>query len=79
MNDIKVANPTYNCFLICLEIGSRGFLSKDNKAQINRILSIVKVRKSKPVYIECSKLALLGSYAIYNARFEPNWVTLTDL
>ena len=54
-----------NTSLVCFEIGSRGLITQDNVA---RIRSILKFKKQ--ISRDISKLALLGSYAIWNSRKE---------
>ena len=71
-SDIK--KKGFKCQLICFEVGSRGHLTKDNKGSIRNLLKFVrKGKQQKQLCQELSKLALVTSYGIYNARNEPQW------
>ena len=62
------------CHLHTLEIGTRGYISPRNRGTITHLCKIAGERKVKEVLSNCSKQALLGSKAIYNARNRPDWV-----
>ena len=64
----------YNVDLICLEVGSRGLINKDNKSQIRQIASLVGEKRTRSLWRDISRIALLSSYAIFNARHESKWV-----
>jgi hypothetical protein len=65
----------YKCVLSCIEIGSRGFISQDNKNRLCAIFKSVGSKKAcKKLFYDISKTTLLCSYAIWNARHEPSWV-----
>ena len=57
-----------NTSLVCFEIGSRGLITQDNVARIRSILKFKGVSFKKQISRDISKLALLGSYAIWNSR-----------
>ena len=61
------------CHLHTLEIGTRGYISPRNRGTITHLCKIAGERKVKEVLSNCSKQALLGSKAIYNARNSPDW------
>ena len=61
------------CHLHTLEIGTRGYISPRNRGTITHLCKIAGERKVKEVLGNCSKQALLGSKAIYNARNSPDW------
>ena len=64
----------YDVTLICLEIGSRGFVSQDNEARLKMLLSVIDSPvKFKKVRHSLSKLATISSFVIYSAKNEPNW------
>ena len=66
----------YKCQLICFEIGSRGLVTRNNKKKLAEITRFAKnggKMKMKCHYQQISKLAVLTSYSIYNARREPEW------
>ena len=63
------------CRLICFEVGSRGLITKDNKNRLSEILHFVnKKEKMKCHFQNISKMSILASYAIYNARKDPEWL-----
>ena len=64
----------YIADLICLEVGSRGLINKDNKSQIRQIASLVGEKRTRSLWRDISRIALLSSYAIFNARHESKWV-----
>ena len=78
LNRDIIAN-NYESHLICFEVGSRGVVTKENKQQIKNIFYLVGSRKCKDVTLTMSKLALIGSYVIYNARGEPQWTDMALL
>ena len=70
-----IASNGYKCRLICFEVGSRGLITKNNKKRLSEIIRFVKRgEKMKGHYQNLSKLSVLASYAIYNARKEPDWI-----
>ena len=70
-SDIESAG--YKCTNLPLEICSRGHLNARNRETVIHICHMLKIRKFQQVIKTCSKLALLGSYTIYNARSEATW------
>ena len=62
-----------NTSLVCFEIGSRGLITQDNEARLRSILKFKGVSFKKQISRDISKLALLGSYAIWNSRKEAVW------
>ena len=63
----------FTCDLTCFEIGSRGLITPENIRNIDKIFSFVNTKPSKSFRKELSKVALLTSYTIWNARQEPAW------
>ena len=63
------------CFNIPLEVGARGFINNRNRGVISPICKIMNIRKVSQVFKNCSKLALLGSYVIWNARHSQDWTS----
>ena len=61
------------CDLTCFEVGSRGLITPENVVNIDRIFAFVGAKSKKAFVRELSKLALLASYTIWNARQEPAW------
>ena len=68
-----------NTSLVCFEIGSRGLITQDNVARIRSILKFKGVSFKKQISRDISKLALLGSYAIWNSRKEAIWDNISCL
>lgn len=64
----------WHCDLVCLEVGSRGLITKDNKMQIKRVFNIVKEKRMNSIYADISLRANSASYAIFNARFCSVWI-----
>ena len=62
----------FKCHLICIEIGSRGLISNDN---VQRLQSLFQANRTqlKTLREELSRLALLSSYTIWNARHNAVW------
>ena len=56
-----------------LEIGCRGYIDTKNKSVIKKILSKFKIKQQTNILSKISKISLLGSYTIYNAREEMQW------
>ena len=76
VSDIRT---NHQCHLICLEVGSRGIITKDNKKQLRRIMKIVKEPKTKVFNNTISRLALVGSFVIFWAKDEPIWSNMSLL
>jgi hypothetical protein len=70
-SDIQEAG--YNCSNMPLEVGSRGHLTSRNRESLIFLCHTFGIRKYQQVLRNCSKLALLGSYAIYLARGASDW------
>ena len=70
-SDIQEAG--YTCTNLPLEVGSRGHLTTRNRETLIHLCHTFKVGKYQQVLLNCSKLALLGSYAIYLARSAQDW------
>ncbi len=57
-----------------LEIGSRGYINNENAKNLKEIFKICTRKvQFKHVRDTLSKLAILSSYVIYNAKDEPDW------
>ena len=63
----------FKCSNLPLEIGTRGFINGKNKSLLTHLCKIMKVKKVSQVMQMCSKLAVLGSYSIWNARYSADW------
>ena len=68
-----ISEKGLKCQLHTLEIGTRGYISPRNRGTITHLCKIAGEKKVKEVLSNCSKQALLGSKAIYNARNNPDW------
>ena len=71
--------PGVNTSLVCFEIGSQGLITQDNVARIRSILKFKGVSFKKQISRDISKLALLGSYPIWNSRKEAIWDNISCL
>ena len=71
---LDIENQGYSCELICFEVGSRGLVTKENKRQVTKLFKFVSdTRRIREHIRTISKIAILTSFAIYNARSEPSW------
>ena len=68
-----IAGNGFKCLNLPLEIGTRGVVNTRNRAVLTQLCHGVKVNKVSSVIKNCSKLALLGSYTIWNARYSQDW------
>ena len=71
-----IENSGHEVFFFAIEIGCRGYIDKENEGRIKTISRSIS-NKFKWSYIKLllSKLAILGSFCIFNSRHEPNWCT----
>ena len=65
--------------LVCFEVGSRGVITKVNVSRIRSLAKFTKTKISKKILRDISKLALLGSYSIWNSREQPVWDNIDHL
>ena len=70
-----ITDNGYTCNLTCIEIGSRGLVTPDTKERLSTIFSFGKAKAPKCLPKDLSKLSLLTSYTIWNARHDPSWGT----
>ena len=63
----------FKCLNIPLEIGTRGVVNVRNRSVLTQLCHGLKVNKVSSVIKNCSKLALLGSYTLWNARYSNDW------
>ena len=59
----------FKCLNIPLEIGTRGVVNTRNKNVLTQLCHGLKVNKVSSVIKNCSKLALLRSYTLWNTRY----------
>ena len=73
-SDIK--DNGFKCVVNCFEIGARGYINTQNKMILGSILKLTKSKINFPkFYQNISKISLLCSYSIYNARNEETWTS----
>ena len=65
----------FKCHKIPLEVGARGLINNRNKGVFTHLCNMMKIRNVSQVLKNCSKLALLGSYVIWNARHSQDWTS----
>ena len=68
-------NSDFKCNLNCVEIGSRGLVTSDNIKRMRAAFGFVGAKLSSSCIKEVSRMSLLCSYTIWNARNEPQWDT----
>ena len=67
---------SFKVFQYSVEIGARGFISKQNKARLKSFaLNCCDASSAdlKGFIAYCSKASLLASFSIFQARNEPTW------
>ena len=69
--DIKATG--LKCHLHPLEIGARGFIDNRNCGTLAFLCHLAGFRRVRQVQQTCSKLAMMGSKAVYNARSSAEW------
>ena len=72
MTDIEQESG-YTVHLVTVEVGARGFISKENKSSLVFVATKLGINKISHFTATTAKLALLGSRVIYNARNSPSW------
>ena len=70
-NDIKEAG--FQCTTIPIEVCSRGHINSRNRSSLTNIFHTCRVKKNQKTVRSLSKLSLLGSYTVYNARRSETW------
>ena len=68
-----ITDTGYKCDLICFEIGSRGLITPETNKRISDMFSFIKAKPPRSLKKDLSRIALLSSYTIWNARHEPSW------
>ena len=63
----------YKCSNLPFEIGSRGHLTQSNRNTLIHLCHVTGVKKAQQLIRNCSKIVLLGSYTIFNARQSNDW------
>ena len=71
----EIMSNGYKCDNTPLEVGTRGLKNHRNKAVITNLYHDMKIKKASNVIKTCCKLALLGSYTLWNARFSNDWTS----
>ena len=69
----EIQGNGFKCNNIPLEIGTRGVVNARNRTVLTQLCHGMKVNKVSCVIKNCSKLALLGSYTLWNARYSTDW------
>jgi hypothetical protein len=67
-----IESQGFKCNSLQLEVGVRGYI---NKGVLTHVSKLMKVMKIKDFTQKCSKLALLRSYMIWNARYSEDWTS----
>ena len=78
VSDIK--SNGYTCTLVSVEVGSRGLITKANKARLQHLLRTVKSHtKYSDLKTDVSKAALTSSFSIFHSRHEKEWNVVSNL
>ena len=72
VNELK--EKGFNAKLFCIEIGSRGYISKENvkclKCMFHHFKSNLGVQS---IRTSLCKTAIVGSFIVYYSKYDPNW------
>ena len=69
-----IENNGFRCKLTCFEVGSRGLITKENRQRLIKLIKWASfTQKTRQHINQISKIVILTSYAIYNARRDPTW------
>ena len=69
-----VRNNGFECDLIAIEIGSRGYISPPNLCRLKSILKLCNNPISFKIFRNnITKIAILSSFTVYHAHKEPSW------
>ena len=73
INDIK--SKGIHVFYYAIDIGSRGYINKDNIQRLKDLLKQVKFTgRIKDTMTTISKISLLSSFVIFHSKFEEQWI-----
>ena len=75
---VREISAEHRIELITLEVGTRGFISTDNKQKLISLCRKWKIKKMSAVLATTARLALIGSRSIWNGRNSPTWGTISD-
>ena len=68
-------NSGYNVSYYAFEIGSRGFISKENLARLKSVFHKFSKSKNHNEIRKCiMKISLLCSFVIYHSKFDEHWI-----
>ena len=76
---MDLEEQSYDAKLFCIEIGSRGLISDDNKCNIETIFTSISVGNKphknmcKKFQANLSKRAILASYSIFYSKYDHDW------
>ena len=72
--DLEIAG--FHVTLLPFEIGSRGQVTKRNRIALENTFKVNNIKlRTKQVYKNMSKIALLCSYSIFHAQSQPTWTS----
>ena len=76
---MDLQEQSYDAKLFCIEIGSRGLITDNNKCNIQKLFPLISPN-NKPLKNKCknllkdlSKRAILGSYTIFYSKYDHDW------
>ena len=69
-----IESKGFKTFYYPIEIGSRGYISKENSTRLKSLFHELKICNIKSVSKSLSSLALIGSFVIFHSKFEALWI-----
>ena len=73
MSDIEESDFTVDYYPI--EIGSRGFISKENESRLKSFFRKVTKERYNSIKPILCKTALTSSFVIYHSKYEDSWLS----
>ena len=69
-----IEDAGYNVEYFPFELGSRGFISKDNEARLKQLLRKTSNAKYNQVKQTLCKIVIISSYVIFHSKYEDSWM-----
>ena len=77
VSDLKQTGRNVRFYAI--EVGSRGYISNDNKDSLKHIFKSLTQKSQKNLLHDISKMALVSSFVIFFAKYSKDWCSETSL
>ncbi len=68
-----------NVTFYAIEVGSRGFISNDNKDSLKHIFKSLSQKSHKGLLHDISKMALVSSFVVFFSKYSKDWHSETSL